>query len=184
MVNYYRTTRDGRIAWGKGGGRLAAAGRMARLDVDRTQTAEAARRMRSIYPMLGDVAIEHEWSGWVDRSVTGTPVFGRLRGAPHIVYGIGFSGNGVGPTRVGGRILASLAAGREDEWSTCGLVADRHPKFPPEPARYVGSLLVRTAVARKERAEDEGRRPDPVSVRLAGFAPSGYFKISKQPDDS
>jgi hypothetical protein len=140
--------------------------------------------MRSIYPTVADVPVEHEWSGWVDRSVTGLPVFGRLRSAPHIVYGIGFSGNGVGPTRVGGRILASLATGQADEWSTCGLVADRHPMFPPEPARYLGSLLVRAAVARKERAEDEGRRPDPLSVRLAGFAPSGYFKISKQPDDS
>jgi putative aminophosphonate oxidoreductase len=182
MVNYYRTTRDGRIAWGKGGGRLAPAGRMARLELDRGQTAEAARRMRSIYPMIADVPVEHEWSGWVDRSVTGLPVFGRLPGAPHIVYGIGFSGNGVGPTRVGGRILASLARDRDDEWSSCGLVADRHLKFPPEPARYLGSLLVRSAVARKERAEDEGRRPDPVSARLAGFAPSGYFKISKQPE--
>ncbi len=183
MVNYYRTTRDGRIAWGKGGGRLAPAGRMARLELYRSQTAEAARRMRSIYPMAADVPIEHEWSGWVDRSVTGMPVFGRLPGARHIVYGIGFSGNGVGPTRVGGRILASLARDREDEWSTCGLVADRHAKFPPEPARYLGSLLVRSAVARKERAEDEDRRPDPVSARLAGFAPSGYFKISKQQDE-
>ena len=183
MVNYYRTTRDGRIAWGKGGGRLAPAGRMARLDLDRAQTAEAARRMRSIYPMVADVPVEHEWSGWVDRSVNGLPVFGRLPGSPHIVYGIGFSGNGVGPCRVGGRILASLARGREDEWSTCGLVADRHPKFPPEPARYLGSVLVRSAVARKERAEDEDREPDPISVRLAGFAPSGYFKISKLPDE-
>jgi len=183
MVNYYRTTRDGRIAWGKGGGRLAPAGRVTPFDLDPAHTAEAARRMRTIYPMLADVPIDAEWSGWVDRSVTGLPVFGRLPGAPHIVYGIGFSGNGVGPTRVGGRILASLARGREDEWSRCGLVADRHPKFPPEPARYLGSLLVRSAVARKERAEDAGRAPDPVSVRLAGFAPSGYFKISKQPDD-
>src|SRR5947209_5243191 len=152
---------------------------MRRVELDRAQTAEAARRMRSIYPMIADVPVEHEWSGWVDRSVNGLPVFGHLPGSPHIVYGIGFSGNGVGPSRVGGRILASLARGREDEWSTCGLVADRHPKFPPEPARYLGSVLVRAAVARKERAEDEDRQPGPPSVRLAGFAPSGYFKISK-----
>jgi hypothetical protein len=38
---------------------------------------------------------------------------------------------------------------------------------------------VRSAVARKERADDAGRRPDRVSRWLAGFAPSGYFKISE-----
>jgi hypothetical protein len=37
---------------------------------------------------------------------------------------------------------------------------------------------VRAAVARKERADDAGRPPDRVSRWLAGFAPSGYFKIS------
>ncbi len=182
MVNYYRTTRDGRIAWGKGGGRLTPAGRVNPFDLDRRHTAEAARRMRTIYPMLADVPIAAEWSGWVDRSVTGLPVFGRLRGNRRVVYGIGFSGNGVGPTRLGGRILASLARGVDDEWSTCGLVSDRHDKFPPEPARYAGSIAVRSAVARKERADDAGRRPDRVSRWLAGFAPSGYFKISAPPE--
>ena len=85
----------------------------------------------------------------------------------------------VGPTHLGGRILASLARGLDDEWATCGLVSDSHDKFPPEPARYAGSIAVRAAVARKERADDAGRRPDRVSRWLAGFAPSGYFKISE-----
>src|SRR6185437_844644 len=35
MVNYYRTTRDGRIAWGKGGGAVVPAGRVRPLDLDR-----------------------------------------------------------------------------------------------------------------------------------------------------
>ena len=182
MVNYYRTTRDGRIAWGKGGGRLTPAGRVPAFDLDPRQTALAAERMRTIYPMLRDVPIEHEWSGWVDRSVTGLPLFGKLPGAARIVYGVGFSGNGVGPTVVGGRILASLALDAGDEWATCGLVADRHDAFPPEPARFLGSLAVRAAVDRKERAEDAGRTADPVSRWLAGFAPSGYFKVTKQED--
>jgi hypothetical protein len=110
--------------------------------------------------------------------VTGLPAFGRLRGSGRVVYGVGFSGNGVGPTHLGGRILASLARGLDDEWATCGLVSDRHARFPPEPARFAGSLAVREAVARKERADDAGRRPDRVSRWLAGFAPSGYFKIT------
>jgi putative aminophosphonate oxidoreductase len=182
MVNYYRTTRDGRIAWGKGGGRLTAAGRVPALHLDRRHTAQAARRLRTLYPMLADVPIDAEWSGWVDRSVTGLPVFGRLSGQGRVVYGIGFSGNGVGPCHVAGHVLASLALGADDQWSACGLVSDRHDRFPVEPVRFAGSLAVRAAVDRKERAEDAGRRPDPVSRWLAGFAPSGYFKVTNEED--
>ena len=42
--------------------------------------------------------------------------------------------------------------------------------FPPEPIRYLGSLMVRKAIRRKERAEDHGRRPRHLDVRLAQFA--------------
>ena len=38
--------------------------------------------------------------------------FGGLGEQGNIHYGIGWSGNGVGPSRLGGRILASLALGR------------------------------------------------------------------------
>lgn len=42
--------------------------------------------------------------------------------------------------------------------------------LPPEPIRYLGSLRVRNAIRRKERAEDHGRRPRHLDVRLAKFA--------------
>ncbi|MOA60574.1 hypothetical protein D3C78_1854850 [compost metagenome] len=42
--------------------------------------------------------------------------------------------------------------------------------FPPEPIRYLGSLVVRNAIRRKERAEDHGLRPRRLDVRLARFA--------------
>jgi hypothetical protein len=45
-----------------------------------------------------------------------------------------------------------------------------HRFFPPEPIRYLGSLMVRNAIRRKERAEDHGRRPRHLDVRLAKFA--------------
>ncbi|PPA01979.1 FAD-dependent oxidoreductase, partial [Pseudomonas sp. MWU12-2312b] len=41
---------------------------------------------------------------------------------------------------------------------------------PPEPIRYLGSLMVRNAIRRKEHAEDHGRRPRHLDVRLAKFA--------------
>ncbi|MOA12343.1 hypothetical protein D3C78_1323250 [compost metagenome] len=100
-------------------------------------------------------------------------MFGHLDDAPHIFYGVGWSGNGVGPSRIGGRILASLALGRDDEWSRCGLVGRKPKRFPPEPLRYLGGLMVRGAVQRKECAESRNERPGMLDKALSGFAPAG-----------
>jgi hypothetical protein len=67
--------------------------------------------------------------------------------------------------------------GTDDEWSPTPLAVGR---FPPEPARYVGGLAVRAAVARKERAEDAGRRADPLTARLASLAPAGLVPVKQR----
>ena len=95
------------------------------------------------------------------------------------MYGVGYSGNGVGPSYVGGRILASLAQGLDDEWAGCGLVERRAAGFPPEPIRYLGGLAVRAAIERKERAEDQGRKPSVVASTLVRLAPSGLVPVKR-----
>ncbi|MNL54515.1 hypothetical protein D3C87_1778550 [compost metagenome] len=79
----------------------------------------------------------------------------------------------MGPSRLGGRILASLALGIDDEWSRCGLVGRKPKLFPPEPLRYVGGMMVRSAVKRKESAEADNRRPTWLDRALARLAPAG-----------
>jgi len=119
------------------------------------------------------VRIEHSWSGPIDRTYDSLPLFGALPGADHIFYGIGWSGNGVGPSRIGGKILSSLALGLKDEWSQCGLVGRKARQFPGEPFRYVGGNIVRGAVARKEQAEAAGEKPGKLDVALSRLAPAG-----------
>jgi glycine/D-amino acid oxidase-like deaminating enzyme len=173
-VDYYRTTRDGRIVFGKGGGRLYFAGEPgARAFSDAAGIAEAAADFRRVYPMLADVPIERGWSGPIDRTWDSLPLLGRLPGAPHIAYGIGWSGNGVNPSRIGARILASLALDRRDRWAGNGLVGRRPPRFPPEPLRYLGGSLVRAAMLRKDRSEIAGRPASALDRALARLAPSG-----------
>jgi len=123
--------------------------------------------------MLEDVPITDDWCGPIDRSTDGLPLIGRLGGREHIHYGIGWSGNGVGPSYVGGRILASLALARKDEWSQCALVDRAHRLFPPEPIRFVGAQIVREAVIRKERAENADRSPSWLARQFAKLAPPG-----------
>ncbi|GAB7528373.1 FAD-dependent oxidoreductase [Pseudomonas sp. 3A(2025)] len=174
MVDYYRTTQDGRIAFGKGTGMITYGSRVdARYDHNPQLSADTERDFRRTYPHLNDVAVSHSWSGPIDRTYDSLPVFGHLKSAPNIVYGIGWSGNGVGPSRLGGRILASLALGLDDQWSGCALVGRTAKRFPPEPLRYVGGLMVRNAVQRKEAAEAEGNRPTWLDRQLAGLAPAG-----------
>lgn len=181
LVNYYRTTRDGRVAFGKGGGALAFAGRIGGSfhgPSPRADEVEAA--FRALYPALADVAVPVSWTGPIDRSANGAPFFGRLGGRPDLVYGAGYSGNGVGPSFLGGRILASLALGLDDEWASSGLAGGPAGRFPPEPVRFSGGLLVRRAVERKERAEDAGRRPGRVTTLVTRFAPPGLVPLKKR----
>ena len=130
LLNYYRTTLDGRIAFGTGGGLLSFGNKVdERFEGTSRRAGEVERFLRRLYPDFDDVPVAKSWTGPIDRSVTGIPFFGRLDGRADLLYGLGFSGNGVGPTVVGGRIMASLALESDDEWADCGLVAIRSGSF-------------------------------------------------------
>ncbi|MFQ5830425.1 MAG: NAD(P)/FAD-dependent oxidoreductase, partial [Candidatus Methylomirabilia bacterium] len=180
LVNYYRTTLDGRIVFGKGGGALAFAGRVGtHFDGASPRRAEVEDSFRALYPELSDVRVITSWTGPVSRTTKGLPCFGRLGGRRDIVYATGYSGNGVGPSYLGGRILASLALELDDEWAGSPLARGPAGRFPPEPVRYVGARLVRHAVARKERDEDVGRRSSPATLALARLAPAGLVPVER-----
>jgi glycine/D-amino acid oxidase-like deaminating enzyme len=181
MVHYYRTTRDGRIAFGQGGHRHVLGGRVN--DDFLGESASAARHLRRdlvhYVPYAEGVEVTHAWGGPIDRTADGAPVFGRLPGRVPIVYAVGYSGNGVAPCLTAGKILASSALGRDDEWSGSGLNRGVTGRFPPEPIRYVGGFVVRAAVKRKESREDVGRSVDPLTRRIAGLAPQGFFRVKR-----
>jgi len=71
---------------------------------------------------------------------------------------------------MGGQILSSLALGLDNPWTRSPLLQGPLGHFPPEPIRYLGSLMVRNAVRRKEQAEDRNQRPNRLDMRLAKFA--------------
>lgn len=177
MVHYYRTTVDGRIAFGKGGGRLAYGARINRSFTGPSPLEPViTARLRATLPSLTDTPIAASWTGPIDRTLDGLPFFFSL-GRDDLVCGAGFSGNGVGPCVLGGRILCSLALGLDDAWSGAGLVRSPPRGLPGEPWRYIGGRVVRGAVARKERAEDAEGRPALIDRGLARLAPAGLVPI-------
>jgi putative aminophosphonate oxidoreductase len=171
FVYYYRSTPDGRLMLGKGGNTFAYGGRISPVfDQRSSYESDLTIAVRAFFPSLGQVPMTASWTGPSDRSVTGFPFFGRLNGAAHIYYGFGYSGSGVGPCYMGGQILSSLLLDLDNAWTRSPLTRGPLGMFPPEPIRYIGSNLVRNAIRRKERAEDEGRRPWAIDKLLSQFA--------------
>ena len=179
MVHYYRTTDDGRIAFGKGGGRLAYGGHIGDSFNGASPIAgEVWSHLVRIHPWAADCRMAANWAGPIDRTIDGFPFFHEL-GRPDLIVGAGYSGNGVVPSMLGGRILASMALGRADEWSRCGLVRRPPRGMPGEPWRYLGAGLVRAAVARSERAQDGGAAPRRVDRALMRLAPAGLVPVNR-----
>ena len=170
FLHYFRTTDDGRVLMGSGSGPIGFGGRVdERFSRDRPTAARAARGLRRLLPELAEARIERSWGGPIDVSSDHLPFFGTVPGG-HVHFGAGYSGHGVGPSWLGGQILASLATGRDDEWTSLPLATRRVPRLPPEPLTRIGGGLVRAAIMACEAAEEEGRRP-PLPARAAAALP-------------
>ena len=154
--------------FGRGSGNVAFAGDFgASFNRSPERGRDNVRELHRVYPTLRGVPIEYDWAGPIDCVPEHVPVFDHLRAQPNIYYGMGFNGTGIAQTPIGGRILASLALERQDRWSTSGLVGlARRRTLPPEPFRYLGARLVRSAVRRKNEAEIRNQSAGPLT-RLA-----------------
>jgi glycine/D-amino acid oxidase-like deaminating enzyme len=166
-LHYLRTTEDGRIALGGGGGRAGWGGQIgSAFSTDAGSARRAAIGLRRLFPSLADVRIDDAWGGPIDISDDHRPFFGTQPGG-RVHHGHGYSGNGVGPAHLGGRILAALALGRYgDPVLELPIVGRRPRRFPPEPLRSIGARIVRESIVRREQAEEAGRRVNPVDREL------------------
>lgn len=164
MVHYIQVTPEGRIAFGQGGGALGARGRVGAAHFhDPATVAAVAADFRRWFPQFADARITHAWGGPVDRAPGHLPFTGRLGEEGNVLYGLGYSGRGVAPSALIGRILGRQALGLDDEDTRSSLATGPPSYWPPEPLRSVGGRVVRGLVERVERAQERGAR-----VRLAG----------------
>jgi glycine/D-amino acid oxidase-like deaminating enzyme len=171
MVHYHHVTHDGRVAIGRGSGGLAYLGRVTdTFNGDPAKAAVVERGFRKIYPNLADVPITHRWGGVIDRSRSGTLVFGHLDGNPRIIYGIGYSGTGVAPSVLGGKILASTALDRVDEWSSTRLNQGPVIRYPPDPIRFFAGIAIRQVLTKMEEGEEDGLPAKPWQQKIASLA--------------
>ncbi len=166
-VHYGQRTTGDRLVFGRGGGQLGFAGRVIPSHFhDRANVESIVADLRQLFPASRDLAIEWRWGGPVERTQHGFPWVGTLGRGRNVHYGIGYGGNGVAPSNLIGRTLASVTLERDDDYARSPLVSDPPSYLPPEPFRFVAARAMRSAIERYEVLEDEGRKPDPVSNLL------------------
>jgi glycine/D-amino acid oxidase-like deaminating enzyme len=168
-IHYFRTTADGRIAFGAGVGAAGYGGRIGtRFDHDERAAERARAGFARLFPMLSDVRFTDAWGGPIDISSDRLPAIGsRAGGRVHFAHG--YSGNGVGPAFLAGRVLAARIDGGDDRLARLPIVNRRAKAFPPEPMRYVGARVIREVLIRHDEATDAGRRPGVIVRSLAAL---------------
>jgi glycine/D-amino acid oxidase-like deaminating enzyme len=170
FLHYFRTTDDGRVLMGSGSGPIGFRGVVdERFSGDEPTAARAEAGLRRLLPGLAGARVERAWGGPIDVSADHLPFFGTRPGT-RLHYGAGYSGHGVGPSWLGGQILASLVIGADDEWTRLPLAARRVPSLPPEPLRRIGGGLVRRSIMACEAADEQGRRA-PLAARAGAAIP-------------
>lgn len=169
FFNYYRLTPDDRILWGTS---EAAYYRGNRVDPSRDHSpphyAALRASFRRHFPALGSLDFPYAWGGAICSTTRLTPFFGHALDG-RVVYGLGYTGHGLGTTRIAGRILAHLALERPSDLLNLTMVRQKPFPYPPEPFRSwaVGS------VTRALRRVDEGKRPSAM-LRLLDRLGMGF----------
>jgi glycine/D-amino acid oxidase-like deaminating enzyme len=160
-IHYLRTTLDGRIAFGIGGMQPDLARHIdARFAYDETSIRVAIADLHRMFPTFREVPIEAAWGGPIDVSGDHLPFFGTLeRGNVH--YGLGFTGNGVAPAHLAGRVLAHRVLSMYDDVLALPLVDVEPRRFPPEPIRSVGAMVANRAIHRRDAVLDGEETPNP-----------------------
>ena len=166
-VHYVRTTPDGRISFGIGGMQPDLARRIGpRFAYDEHAVRLAIADLHRMFPSFADVPIEAAWGGPIDVAGHHLPTFGTLGGG-NVHFGHGYTGNGVGPAHLGGKIMANRILDRTDPVLDLPLVDLEPLRFPPEPIRSPGALVANRAIRRVDDAHDDGEDPNPFTEFVA-----------------
>ena len=101
-LDYYRLSADKRLLFGG----------LSNYTGLEPANAEAVMRnkMAKVFPSLKNVKIDYSWSGRMGISVRRMPQIGRIKNS-NILYASGYSGHGVAPTHMTGRLLAEAVDG-------------------------------------------------------------------------
>ena len=155
FFNYYRLTDDGRILWGTSEAAYYPGNRVdSSCDRSPKHFAALEESFRRHFPQLAGLAFPYRWGGPIASTTRLTPFFGEAKqGRLH--YGLGYTGHGIGSSRIAGRILAHRALELPSALLDLEIVRKKPLPYPPEPFRRAAVALVTGAL----RRVDAGGRP-------------------------
>lgn len=103
--DYYRPLPDTRILWG---------GRISRWTNPTNLADTMMRDLKRVYPQLADLKADVAWPGTMGYAAHKMPQIGCLK--PGVWYSQGYGGHGLATTTMGGELVASAIAGRDERW--------------------------------------------------------------------
>lgn len=159
FFNYYRLTADNRILWGTSEASYFPPNKVdAACDHSQWHYKNLRESFVKHFPQLHDLQFPFAWGGPIASTTRLTPFFGTVEGGK-VVYALGYTGHGIGSTRVAGKILAHMALSKDNELLSLSMVQHKPFPYPPEPFRSLSVSLVTDSL----RALDKGK---PASLML------------------
>jgi glycine/D-amino acid oxidase-like deaminating enzyme len=156
FFNYYRLTADNRILWGTSEAQYYSPNRV---DESCDHSEHHYRTLKESFvrhfPQLAELQFPYEWGGPIASTTRLTPFFGTLDSG-RILYGLGYTGHGIGSTRIAGQILAHMALKKPSRLLDLALVKKKPFPYPPEPLRSLSVNMVTNSLRQVDLGKDPG----------------------------
>lgn len=155
FFNYYRLTADDRILFGTSEAMYYPANRVGPELDHSTRHYEALHdSFLKHFPQIAELQFPFMWGGPIASTTRLTPFFGTAERG-RVRYALGYTGHGLGTTRLAGKILALQTLDLSSDLLDLQIVKRKPFPYPPEPFR---SFAV-TAVTKSLRNVDDGKPP-------------------------
>jgi len=155
---YGQRTPDGRIAIGGAGSSYRLGGAIRERDEQRAPVrARLEAALRRYFPPAAGARVTHHWGGPLGAPRDWSMGVSLDRRSGLLTLG-GYTGHGVVASHLAGRTAADLILERESELVTLPWVGHRSPRWPPEPARFLGARATLAVLASADRYEDRTGR--------------------------
>src|ERR1041385_8197224 len=153
FFNYYRLTADNRILWGTSEAVYYRGNRVDEgCDHSERHYAALQESFARHFPQLAGLKWEYAWGGPIASTTRLTPFFGTIG---NVLYALGYTGHGIGSTRLAGKILAHMTLAQSSELLSLQMVQRKPFPYPPEPVRSWAVNVVTQSL----RRVDAGGKP-------------------------
>jgi glycine/D-amino acid oxidase-like deaminating enzyme len=153
QFHYYRLSEDDRILWG---GYDATYHFNNGLEPQHDQSDQThgmlAEHFFETFPQLEGVRFSHRWGGPIGTTTRFTATWGIAHDG-RLAWVAGYTGLGVGASRFGARVALDLVYGQTTERTELEMVRKKPFPFPPEPLRWAGVEMTRSALQRADGRE-------------------------------